>query len=159
MDFAANVAVIVTSIGLLAFLGNSWHEGRRVPHSTRARILIGSTVHLDGVDFTRKDKTLLIAISSTCHFCEESQPFYRQLATMPSVATNLVAVLPMPLRDAEDYVHTSISPSLRATSASLGSIGVSSTPTLLLVDGQGKVEQVWVGKLDDAGQKQVQSEF
>jgi hypothetical protein len=39
----------------------------------------------------------------------------------------------------------------------LDSIGVSGTPTLLLVDSNGKVQQAWVGKLDDQGQRQVQS--
>jgi hypothetical protein len=63
----------------------------------------------------------------------------------------------MPQRDAENYVHSTISSSLQAVFASLDTIEVNSTPTLLLVDAQGKVEKAWVGKLDDADQKQVQS--
>jgi hypothetical protein len=161
LDLITNIAVIVTSVALLGFLGNSWYGSHHAPQSrgARARALVGSTVKLTGVDFTRKGKTLLIAVSSTCHFCEESQPFYRQLANMPGVTANLVAVLPMPQRDAENYVHSTISSSLQVVSASLDTIGVNSTPTLLLVDGQGKVERAWIGKLDDAGQKQVQSQL
>jgi thiol-disulfide isomerase/thioredoxin len=152
LDVMTNIAVIVTSIALLGFLGDSWYENHHAPQSsaTRARALVGSTVKLPGVDFTRKDKTLVIAISSTCHFCQESQPFYRQLANMQGNKANLVAVLPMPQRDAEDYVHSAISSSFRVVSASLDTMGVSSTPTLLLVDSQGRVERAWVGKLDDA---------
>ncbi len=138
LDLMTNIAVIVTSVALLGFMGNSWYESHHAPQSrvVRAQDLVGRTVQLPGVDFTRKGKTLLIAISSTCHFCQESQPFYRQLANAPGVTANLVAVLPTPQRD-----------------------GVNSTPTLLLVDGRGKVEKAWIGKLDDAGQKQVQSQF
>ena len=161
LDLMTNVAVIVTSFALLGFLGNSWYGSHHAPQSrvARAQALVGKTVQLPGVDFTRKDKTLLIAISSTCHFCQEGQPFYRQLANMPGVTANLVAVLPMPQRDAENYVHSSISSSLQVVSASLDTIDVSSTPTLLLVDSQGKVERAWVGKLDDASQKQVESQL
>jgi hypothetical protein len=161
LDLITNVAVIVTSIALLGFLGNSWYGSHRAPQSraTRTRALVGRTVQLPGVDFTRKGKTLLIAISSTCHFCQESQPFYRQLANTPGVTANLVAVLPMPQRDAENYVHSTIASSLQVVSASLDTMGVNSTPTLLLVDGKGKVERAWIGKLDDAGQKQVQSQL
>jgi len=161
LDLIANIAVIVTSVALLGFLGNSMYESRHAPQSgmDRAQALVGSTVQLTGVDSTRKDKTLLIAISKTCHFCQESQPFYRQLGQTPSVTANLVAVLPMPQPDAENYVHTSISPSLQAVSASFDAMGVSGTPTLLLVDRKGKVIRAWVGKLDDAGQKQVQSQL
>jgi hypothetical protein len=161
LDVMTNIAVIVTSVALFGFLGNSWYENHHAPRSsaTRARALVGRTVELPGVDFTRKGKTLVIAISSTCHFCQESQPFYRQLADMQGNKDNLIAVLPMPQREAEDYVHSTISSSFRVVSASLDTIGVSSTPTLLLVDSQGKVERAWVGKLDDAGQKQVESQL
>jgi hypothetical protein len=159
LDLIANVAVIVTSVALLGFLGNSWYESHHAPQSRVAQVLIGSTVHLTGVDFTRQDKTLVIAISSTCHFCQESQPFYRQLAKTPGLVDNLVAVLPMPQHEAEDYVHASISPSLKAVSASLDAMGVTGTPTLLLVDRHGKVIKTWVGKLDDSAKKQVQSQL
>jgi hypothetical protein len=159
LDLVANVAIIVTSVALLGFLGNTWYESRYAPQSPAARALVGRTVQLSGVDFTQKEKTLLIAISSTCHFCKESQPFYRQLAQTQSVRANLVAVLPMPQPDAENYVHTSISSSLQAVSAPLDEIGVNNTPTLLLVDRTGKVMKAWIGKLDDASQRQVQSQL
>lgn len=161
LDLMTNVAVIVTSAALLGFLGNSWYVSHhaRQSRADRVRALIGSTVQLPGVDFTRKSKTLLIAISSTCHFCQESRPFYQQLANTPGATANLVAVLPMPQGEAENYVHSTISSSLRVVSASLDTIGVRGTPTLLLVDGHGKVENAWVGKLDNVGEKQVQSQL
>ncbi len=159
LDILTNVAVIITSVALLGFLGNSWYESHRAPlsRSARTQALVGRTVTLPAVDFTRTGKTLVVAISSTCHFCEESQPFYRQLAESQGNKVSLVAVLPMPQRDAEDYVHSKISSSYRVVSASLATMGVDSTPTLLLVDSHGKVERAWIGKLDDAGQKQVES--
>ena len=159
LDLIANIAVIVTSVALLGFLGNSWYESHYAPQPPQAGALIGTTVHLSGVDFAQQGKTLLIAISTTCHFCRDSEPFYRQLAKAGNFKTHLVAVLPQPQSDAESYVHSSIAPSLQVVSASLDTMGVSGTPTLLLVDGHGKVEKAWVGKLDDAGQKQVQSQL
>jgi thioredoxin-related protein len=38
-------------------------------------------------------------------------------------------------------------------------MGVTGTPTLLLVDRHGKVIKTWVGKLDDSAKKQVQSQL
>jgi hypothetical protein len=159
LDLIANIAVIVTSIALLGFLGNQWWESHHASQSPQAGALIGTTVHLPGVDFPQHGKTLLIAVSSNCHFCQESQPFYRQLAKTASLKTHLVIVLPMPQSEAESYVHSSIAPSLQVVSAPLDTMGVRGTPTLLLVDSHGKVEKAWVGKLDDAGQKQVQSQL
>jgi len=67
LDLTANIAVIVTSVALLGFIGNSWYESHRAPRSStaRAQALVGTPAKLTGVDFTRKDKTLLIAISSS----------------------------------------------------------------------------------------------
>lgn len=159
LDLIANVAVIITSIALLGFLGNSWYRSYHAPQRPEAKALVGSTVKLPNVDFGQEGKTLLIVISPTCHFCRDSEPFYRQLAETGSLKTRLLAVLPVSKNEAEIYVHASISPSLKLVSASLGQINVQATPTLLLVDSQGKVEKAWVGKLDDASQKQVQSEL
>jgi hypothetical protein len=159
LDLIANIAVIFTSIALLGFLGNSWYVSHHAPQPPEAKALIGSTVMLPSVDFSQNGKTLLLAISTTCHFCRDSEPFYRQLATATGLKTHLVAVLPQAQSEAESFVHSSIAPSLQAVSASLDSIGVNGTPTLLLVGSDGKVEKAWVGKLDDAGQKQVQSQL
>jgi hypothetical protein len=159
LDLIANIAVIVTSIALLGFLGNQWWERHHAPQPPQAKALIGTTVHLPGVDFTRQGKTLLIVISDTCRFCHESEPFYRQLAKTVGLKTQLVAVLPIPQSVAESYVHSSISPSLQVVSAPLNAVGASGTPTLLLVNSHGKVEKAWIGILDDAGQKQVQSQL
>jgi thioredoxin-related protein len=159
MDLIANVAVIITSIALLGFLGNSWYTSHHAPQRLQAKAMIGSTVKLPNVDFGQRGKTLLIVISPTCHFCRDSEPFYRELANTASLKTHLLAVLPVSQSEAETYVHASISPSLEIVSASLGQINVQATPTLLLVDSQGKVEKAWVGKLDDASQRQVQSEL
>lgn len=159
LDIIANIAVIVTSVALLGFLGNQWWGSLHAPQPRQAKALTGSTVQLPGVDFTRHEKTLLITISTTCHFCNDSEPFYRQLVQTDGLKTHLIAVLPQSQSEAESYVHSSIAPSLQVVSASLDSMGVSGTPTLLLVDGNGKVVKAWVGILDDAGQKQVQSQL
>lgn len=161
LDLVTNIVVIVTSLVLLSFLGHLWLADQRKPLSnvTQVKNLVGNSIQLKGVDFQQRDKTLLIAISDTCHFCKESQPFYRLLAETSSSKGNLVAVLSMPQLDADKYVHTWISPSIQSVSAPLDVLGVHSTPTLLLVDRSGKVRNAWVGKLDDAQQKQVQSLF
>jgi hypothetical protein len=159
LDQIANITVIVTSVALLGFLGNSWYESHHAPQPPQAKALVGSTVKLSGVDFGQKGRTLLIVISPICHFCRDSEPFYRQLAETAGLKTHLLAVLPVPQSEAETYVHASISSSVECVSASLSQVNVRATPTLLLVDSHGKVEKAWVGKLDDEGQKQVQSEL
>jgi hypothetical protein len=156
LETIANVSVIIASIVLVAFLGYQLHE-RQQSTIAPAKNLVGTVIHLPAADFASRPKTLVIAMSTTCHFCSESLPFYRKLAQGAGTQTHLVAVLPQPQGVAESYVKSSIAPSVQTVSAPLGSIGVNGTPTLLLVDSSGKVKNAWVGKLDDSSEKQVQS--
>lgn len=159
LDSIANIAVIVASVVLLVYLGSSWYASRNSPRPPDARALIGSTIHLPGVNLALGSKTLLIAISPNCRYCRESEPFYRQLAKIPGLQTHLIAVVPVPLAEGKSYVNSSIDSSLEVVSDPLSEIHVQNTPTLLLVDGQGRVKNAWIGKLDDAGQRSVQSEL
>jgi hypothetical protein len=158
LEVIANISVIVASVVLVIFLGYQTWERHKAAGGPAKR-LIGTTLHLPGVDFASRRKTLVIAISTSCRFCEDSVPFYRKLAENTNVQTHLVAVLPQPQAVAQSYVRNSIATSIQTISAPLNSIGVNSTPTLLLVDADGKVKNAWLGKLDDSGQKQVQSQL
>jgi len=157
LETVANIAVIVAVVVFLVFIGREEYQRHNMPHPMSAKDLIGTKVTLPGVHFSPANKTLLIAISTTCHFCRDSEPFYKDLLAKNNGRLNIVAVLPQPLAEAQAYVQNSIAPSVQVVSAQLDSFGVSGTPTLLLVDGSGKVQQAWVGKLDDKGQQQVAS--
>jgi hypothetical protein len=159
IDLIANLCVIVASVSLLGFLGNSWWDNHHPGASPEARALIGSALQLPGVNFAQQNQTLVLAISSSCPICRHSEPFYRQLANTAPLKTHLIAVLPQSQSEAERYVASSISPALQVVSTPLDAIGVNGTPTLLLVDNHGKVQKAWIGKLDDPGEKQVQSEL
>lgn len=157
LEVAANIAVLVAVIVVLAFIGQQ--EYGRYHHRSQPSqaSLVGQTITLPGVHFAPQSKTLILAISTTCHFCKDSEPFYQQLAARNRGPIKIIAVLPQPLAEARNYVQRSIAPSVEVVSSQLDSIGVSGTPTVLLVDGNGKVQQAWFGKLSDQGQQQVQA--
>lgn len=68
---------------------------------------------------------------------------------------DVFAVLPQAQSEASRYLADAGLPSVQVVSADLGSIGVYATPTLLLVDGTGKVKFAWIGKQDDAGEGKI----
>lgn len=103
-------------------------------------------INLPGVDWSRSEKTLVVAISSVCHFCTESAPFYRQLAETHE-GTQLVAVLPQTVEEGRQYLGKLRVEVDEVVQAPLNSIYVSGTPTLMLVDHEGTVLNTWIGKL------------
>jgi hypothetical protein len=157
LETVANISVIIAAIVLVAFLGQQEWIRHNSPSMAAARSLEGKTVHLPGVQVAAQSRTLVIAISTQCHFCRDSEPFYKELAEKSASRVKLVAVLPQPQSEAEEYVRHAIAPSIQVVSTPLDSLGVMSTPTLLLIDSSGRVQKAWVGKLDGPAQQQVQS--
>jgi hypothetical protein len=156
LETAGNISVLIAAVVLMIVIGR--REFQQHPDSIQpVKALVGQIVTLPGVRFTTQKKTLVLAISTTSHFCKESEPFYKALVARSQGRLKIVAVLPQPLAEAESYVRQSIAPSVQVISSRLDSMGVTGTPTLLLIDGNGKVQQAWVGELDDKDQQQVQS--
>jgi thiol-disulfide isomerase/thioredoxin len=159
LEKAANIAVIV---GVVVFITVVVTD-KLAPHATKpalsdpARQLLGKTISLPGTQLSQSRNSLVLVLSTACHFCKASLPFYKELASKSLGRVDVVAVLPQPLSEAQDYIQQAAVPATRVVSADLATIGVSGTPTVLLLDRTGKVQDVWVGQLDESRQKQVLS--
>ena len=155
LDRIANVAIIVAVAVFLTVVirGGYLH---RVPGPPRAPTsIVGSTINLPGVRFPSRQYSLVLGISASCHFCEASLPFYRQLTEQLQGKVNLIAVLPQSQNEADAFIKKAGLSGTRVISENLDSIGVDATPTLLLIDGSGKVKNSWVGEQDKVGEEKI----
>ncbi len=110
---------------------------------------------LRGVNWAASKRTLVLAISTQCHFCRDSMPFFRTLSGRLSGQVRIVAVLPQPIAAAEHYLrgeHVRVDKVLQVSPAVIGARG---TPTMLLVDQAGIVTNVWVGELQPRERRRV----
>lgn len=105
-----------------------------------------------GVDWTKNHRTLVLAISTTCHFCKDSVPFYRKLG---GTDVKTLAVLPQSVAEAQQYLGNAGVRVDEVRQVSLSALGVRGTPTLLIVNDAGVVTDVWVGKLPPDQENQV----
>jgi hypothetical protein len=127
-----------------------------VPASPQRQNLIGKSVPLQGIDWQSNGATLVMYISTGCHFCQESTPFYQKLsADNVRGKMKLIAVMPQSVDESTKYLQEHGIIVDQVMSASLRSIGVSSTPTLMIVSDKGIVSDFWRGKLDDSRQNEV----
>jgi hypothetical protein len=83
-------------------------------------------------------------------------PFYRRLSKLreQSGDLGLVIVSPDPLQETNALLRDQGVMAVKVVEAPLASIGVSSTPTLLVVDSTGVVRDVVVGKLPAVREQQ-----
>ena len=125
--------------------------------SRTARDVVGRELKLPGADWQSAPISVLLQISSTCRFCNESMPFYRQLmaarqsapAKVPVIVASAdgVAVMRRHLEEQQVVVDRVLHSRLDAFAPI--------TPTVYIVDSQGVVKRVFMGKLDAAGEKEL----
>jgi hypothetical protein len=172
IEVLANIAVIVTSIVVCAVLVRRYIFPVPTPETATAKaapvstnegsprkrsIEPGTKISIGGLDWSKSSRTLVLALSTTCHFCAESSPFYQRLQQQKRSDVHLVALLPQPLGDSQAYLKKLGVIVDEVLQSPLSAVGASGTPTLILVDNQGAVIDSWVGKLSETSAEHVMS--
>ena len=148
LEIATNILIILVAL----LIGGTYlksHYGRQ-----EGNLAIGETINAPpGYDWHSSAPTLVIAVRDGCVYCERSYPFYRQLQGLEHdkhLKAHLLMITPDDSARAAALLSGQGITSQAITDTPLGSIKVSSTPTLLLVDANGRLLQSWVGELDAA---------
>lgn len=150
IELLANVAIIVIAILLGTVLVKRYVWPTRQPSPPPvAQIQPGTKINLPGVDWEKSKQTLVLALSDGCRFCSESGSFYQRLALEKSNSADvrLIAVLPQEITQGQTYLRKLGVAVDEVRQSTLSAMGVSGTPTLLLIDNTGTVKQSWLGKL------------
>jgi hypothetical protein len=96
---------------------------------------------LTAYNWKAHDRTLVLALRSGCHFCETSMPFYRKLAQLEQsnqIGVHLIAVFPDDPAAVRQVVEAQQLTIEVVPGFELGQVKVQATPTLMLVDEQGR---------------------
>ena len=156
IETLVNVAIILVALAICAVLSKQYLlKGSAAGRSHGPEV--GSKVELAGLDLSVEDRTLLLVLQKGCHFCAESGPFYQRLAREAAERggrVKLLAVLPQDADEGRRYLSELGVPVERVAQASPGSLDVTGTPTLIMLD-RGKVSDVWVGKLTADREREV----
>ncbi|HUI58098.1 MAG TPA: hypothetical protein VLY04_24155 [Bryobacteraceae bacterium] len=119
--------------------------------------LVGHEVKLPGANWQVAPFSVLLQLSSTCQFCNQSMPFYRQLmlvrnaqaAKMPVIVASADAVTAMQKHLEEQQV--AVDKVLHSRLEPLHSV----TPTVYIVNSRGVVTRAFIGELDSSAQKEL----
>lgn len=118
--------------------------------------LLGKVVPLEHVNWNGNETTLVLYLSTTCRFCNESAPFYQRLIKEKSnKQVKIVAAFTQSTEEARQYLKTHNISVDQVLTGSLKSIGASGTPTILLVNKDGVISDFWRGKLNPEKEVEV----
>jgi thioredoxin-related protein len=153
IELAANIGIVIVAILVVILFIRNYTQRQDNPQRT---VALGSKFALKNVNWQATGRNLVFAISTTCHFCTESAPFYRKLVEQcKQQHVHTVAVLPQSPAEAQAYLSGEGVTVDEIRQSPLSDLDVSGTPTLVLVDHAGIVKDVWVGKLPSTKEKEV----
>jgi len=156
VEVAANVVVIVLAVVIgSVFLMDRFVTPGLGPNEVKAGDQLPG---LHSYDWKAHERTLVLALRNGCHFCEASMPFYRRLAKLEQssqLGVHLIAVFPDDPAIVRQVVETQQLTIEVVAGFELGQVKVQGTPTLMLVDDQGRVSKVWMGELPAAEEAEV----
>lgn len=157
IEIAANFAVVAVAVVVCVVLLRE-HLGKAQPSTGLLRP--GQQFQLRGVSWNAHKQTLVLALRPGCEFCERSAPFYRSLVRLEGQGAarfRIVAALPGDPAEGRAFLAgEGLSSVESAFVDSLASVGISGTPTLVLVNNHGRVTRVWVGLLSSGEEKSVE---
>lgn len=135
-------------------VGNPDQSGDRI--SPARTTPVGKVIPIAGINWTDKKQTVVLYLSTTCRYCNESVPFYQRLVQEKSKkGFEIVAILSQNPEESKNYLKTHDLNVPQVFSTSLASLGVTSTPTILLVNQEGIVSDFWRGKLQPDKEAEV----
>lgn len=155
LESLSNLAVIIAAIVfVVALVHHEWPS----PQPGTSAWLQGKTIDLAPLAGSPANDDLVMFISEACPFCRQEMPFYRTLRRRLPKNVSLIAVFPAHQAAPKKFLAAhSVAVDRVVLSDSLVQIGVTKTPTLLLVNGRGKVLQAWVGAQPSAQHKKILS--
>jgi thioredoxin-related protein len=164
LDTIANIAIILVCVIASVVLVNNFLQSRnqqqaggpRPPEVEKGEQLAA----VKNVLPAGTDRALVVALQPGCHFCNESMPFYKKIIDERNKRGSNVKVIAAVGQEAakaeeqQKMAEAGVQPDALVT-LNFQEIKVPGTPTLLLVDNQGKVLEKWVGKVPEGDEDDV----
>jgi thioredoxin-related protein len=161
IELLANLAIIIAAFILGVVLVKQYLLAGSVGGANRLNttgVVAGAKVSLAGVNWEQNGQTILLVLSPGCRYCTQSAAFYQRLAREAAGGrTKPIAVFPVDDEGGRRYLDELQVPIREVRQASLDAIGVRGTPTLILIDKDGVVTDVWVGMLPPEQESEVLS--
>lgn len=147
LEILTNICVILVAVATLIVLV-SRSRGGGVGQQRVFRP--GDQVKISGISWDTASANVLIAMQIGCHWCEASAGFYKRMVNSKNNGVRLLAVFPQAESISRAYLSSLGVAIDEVHQADFSQLGITGTPTIMIVDSQGKLGASWQGKLSTA---------
>jgi len=160
LELWLNVLVMLACLALVGGIAYTRFGPSRSVQPTLAPSLKGIKIKISGVEWNNSQRTIVLALSTRCHFCTAGGDFYKRLQDAARArGVQVMAVLPQPVNEARSYLDNLGVQIAVVEQAPLASVGVTATPTLIMVNSEGVITDSWIGQLPPELEKEVISKL
>lgn len=112
-------------------------------------VKVGQRISLPGLAWPRGSRTVILALEESCPFCHRSAPFYQKLLkrVAEQQSIRVIAVFPDSAARGREYLEAMNVPVEKVEQADFTALGVRRTPTLLVINDQGLISNLFVGMI------------
>lgn len=155
-----NIAILLVALVLSGLLVKKFFFQPSGP-GPNYQLTASAKLRISGINWADSERTILLALAKECKYCSGSAAFYRRLAAGIASQSNtrLLAVFSEKESEAEAYLKQLETPISELRYVSFSSLGIKSLPTIAIVDREGVVTYMWVGKLPPLEEKSVMSKL
>lgn len=149
LETASNIAVIVVALVIVGSLARSYF--RSAP-----RVLLERGLHkgaqlpsLPGIDFSKSQRTLLVALDPNCNSCSESLPLLQSLVNKLHLSNSNARMITLFQGVDEQTKRYAEASRLNVESifgVDFNLLELSALPSVILVDAAGTILDFWIGK-------------
>lgn len=158
IEVASNVAVVIAAlVVLISFVRGYISPTPQV--KLQGGLQKGAQFpQVMGIDFSKSQRTLLVALDPNCESCVESLPFFKSLADKLYSKSNeakMVAVFESSEEPAKRYVRESQLKADAVFGADFKALNLSAIPAIILIDNRGTIIDFWLGKPSNIIEEQI----
>jgi Redoxin len=152
----ADTALLIAAVAVATVAGQTYYHTRAQGKPPEVRIVKPhERVNIAGVDFTLGQRTMLLVLRSSCPFCEKSMPFYSKMMANRSQNSRVIVVGAETETVLANYLKLHDIAVDGVATVTADSTPSQATPTAILVDRDGVVNNVWRGVLGPERETEV----
>ena len=157
LEKTATATLVFSFLLLAGVVTRGYVKNRAANRAVAPQVKIGEAIKIPDASPGKSHSTLVLVLSSGCHYCMEDLPFYKQLSDFrrPSADIRLLAALPEDVNSARAFLEGAGVFTDGILSLAPGDLGVRIVPTLLLLDRDNKLQAYWAGALSREAQQEV----